>query len=99
VPDCTSRLWLDVHHLTPQWRGGGHTEDNLVTLCGAHHTLLHDGHLGVERDGADVVFRFANGRVRRRCLDPDDPRGTPHPGSPLVGGPTSDPSDWRARSP
>ena len=47
VPDCTNRLYLDVHHIIPRSQGGLHTEDNLVCLCSSHHRLLHDGLLAI----------------------------------------------------
>ena len=65
VPGCCNRLWLDVHHLRPRARGGSHAVDNLVTLCAAHHRLLHDGHLGLGFEDGRLVVRAADGRVRR----------------------------------
>ncbi len=43
VPGCTSRQHLEVHHLWFRSRGGPHARWNLVTLCRAHHALLHQG--------------------------------------------------------
>jgi hypothetical protein len=41
-PDCQRTLWLQVHHLE-HWADGGPTNlDNLITLCGFHHRLLHN---------------------------------------------------------
>ncbi|MEE9582178.1 MAG: DUF222 domain-containing protein [Acidimicrobiia bacterium] len=37
------RRWCDAHHVK-HWADGGPTSlDNLVLLCGRHHTLVHDG--------------------------------------------------------
>jgi hypothetical protein len=66
VPECTNRVWLDVHHVRQRARGGGHGEDNLVTLCTVHHRLVHEGRLGLTVSGADLVVTFATGRVERR---------------------------------
>ncbi|MCA9573134.1 MAG: HNH endonuclease, partial [Myxococcales bacterium] len=55
VPGCTCRLWVDLHHVAPWSRGGGHEESNLVTLCTVHHRLVHDGVLAVERVEGRVV--------------------------------------------
>ena len=38
---CSSRRWLDIHHVIPVWRGGPTTLENLVTLCRAHHQMIH----------------------------------------------------------
>ena len=56
VPDCCNRLYVDVHHVQHRAHGGTHDEENLVTLCGIHHTLVHDGRLAVDRrrDGVRV---------------------------------------------
>jgi 5-methylcytosine-specific restriction endonuclease McrA len=32
---------LDVHHLLPRSRGGGHTEDNAAALCRPCHIKVH----------------------------------------------------------
>ncbi len=63
VPGCSNRLWLDLHHLDYHSRGGGHAEHNLVTLCSVHHRVLHEGLLGIEREGGGLMFRFGDGRV------------------------------------
>ncbi|MCM2280242.1 MAG: HNH endonuclease [Bdellovibrionaceae bacterium] len=44
LPDgavCGSRVWLEVHHLTPRSEGGTDAVDNLLTLCRAHHQAWH----------------------------------------------------------
>lgn len=41
-PGCHRTLWLQVHHLI-HWADGGPTNlDNLITLCGFHHRLIHN---------------------------------------------------------
>ena len=64
VPGCGNRLWLDVHHLRYRADGGGDGFENLCCLCPAHHGMIHDGHLSVER-GADgrLVGRHRDGRA------------------------------------
>lgn len=47
VPGCRNTLWLDIHHITPQSEGGEHGPDNLITLCGTHHRLHHNGRLAI----------------------------------------------------
>jgi hypothetical protein len=46
VPGC-SRPAAHVHHVTYRSRGGGDEDENLVSLCAAHH--LHGVHLGYLR--------------------------------------------------
>ena len=71
VPTCSCRIWLDVHHIKARWLGGDHSEENLITLCSAHHRRLHDGYFGIwTEEGGVLAFAFADGRVIRR-----DPRG------------------------
>jgi hypothetical protein len=42
-PGCTSRHFLDAHHIQ-HWANGGETKmENLVHLCKHHHRLLHEG--------------------------------------------------------
>ncbi|MFN2543378.1 MAG: DUF222 domain-containing protein [Actinomycetota bacterium] len=41
-PGCRKRRWLKSHHLK-HWPLGPTDLDNLVTLCEAHHRLVHEG--------------------------------------------------------
>ncbi len=59
VPGCRCRLWLDLHHLDAYAGGGDHSEENLVTICSLHHRLLHDGLLGLSREGDALVISRA----------------------------------------
>jgi len=65
-PVCESRR-CDAHHVV-HWADGGPTAlDNLVLLCRRHHTLVHDGCIGVEwSDAAEPIFRRPDGRVVER---------------------------------
>lgn len=52
-PGCESRR-CDAHHVV-HWADGGATAlANLVLLCRRHHTLVHDGRIGVERNDSGV---------------------------------------------
>lgn len=42
APGCRSRRFLEIHHVRPRSRGGGHDPANLVTLCSACHRLVHE---------------------------------------------------------
>jgi hypothetical protein len=42
-PGCERDRWVYLHHLV-HWADGGPTNlDNLVSLCGHHHRLIHEG--------------------------------------------------------
>jgi len=42
-PGCERTRWVYLHHLV-HWADGGPTNlDNLVSLCGHHHRLIHEG--------------------------------------------------------
>lgn len=41
-PGCDRTLWLQAHHIV-HWADGGATDlENLITLCGYHHRLIHN---------------------------------------------------------
>jgi hypothetical protein len=41
-PLCRRTRWTQVHHIV-HWADGGPTDlDNLITLCGYHHRLIHE---------------------------------------------------------
>jgi Domain of unknown function (DUF222)/HNH endonuclease len=62
-PGCTSRRYLDAHHLE-HWADGGETKlANLVTLCRRHHRLVHEGGIILDtRSGGGWRFRRPDGR-------------------------------------
>jgi len=48
-PGCHRSRHLDAHHRVP-WAAGGPTDlDNLVLLCGRHHTYVHEGGVRLRR--------------------------------------------------
>ena len=54
-PGCNHRRFLDRHHLE-HWSRGGETKlDNLLTLCTAHHQLVHEGGWTVEYIGSALT--------------------------------------------
>lgn len=63
-PGC-ERPIRQIHHIRHWARGGSHRTDNLIGLCWAHHTLVHDGGWGIEGD-ADGAVTFLDHRHRRR---------------------------------
>ncbi|HEY5890810.1 MAG TPA: HNH endonuclease signature motif containing protein [Acidimicrobiia bacterium] len=41
-PQCGRTVWLHIHHII-HWANGGPTSlENLITLCGFHHRLIHN---------------------------------------------------------
>jgi len=38
---CNATRWLEIHHRLPLSQGGSNAVENLVTLCGAHHSHCH----------------------------------------------------------
>jgi len=38
---CRERRWVDIHHKQPLSQGGTNTLENLMTLCGNHHKMIH----------------------------------------------------------
>ena len=69
VPGCRNRIWMAFHHVKEWAKGGDHREENLVTTCTTHHDQIHEGRLGVEVEGKEFVFRFADGRVVRTAIN------------------------------
>ena len=52
-PGCTHSRYVDGHHIK-HWANGGETAlSNLMLLCSAHHTLLHEGGCRVEANGGN----------------------------------------------
>jgi hypothetical protein len=49
VPGCRNREYLDLHHILPRSRGGGHDPSNLICTCSAHHDMIHKDVLRVSR--------------------------------------------------
>ncbi len=42
APGCSRTRFLEVHHIIPRCGGGQNGPENLVTLCGSCHRLLHE---------------------------------------------------------
>ena len=63
-PGCTHSRYVDGHHIK-HWANGGETAlSNLMLLCSAHHTLLHESGCRVESNGANG-WDFFDHRDRR----------------------------------
>jgi hypothetical protein len=58
-PGCTFHRFVDAHHVE-HWADGGETKlSNLVTLCRAHHRMVHTGEIMIEAT-PDGGWRFLN---------------------------------------
>lgn len=62
VPGCCNTRYVDVHHIDLRSEGGLHEPDNLIVLCGAHHSAVHRGTLRIDgRVSTGVRFAHADG--------------------------------------
>ena len=54
-PHCRRTRWTQAHHII-HWADGGPTNlDNLITLCGFHHRLIHEHGWTIEGDPNDTI--------------------------------------------
>jgi Domain of unknown function (DUF222)/HNH endonuclease len=49
-PGCARTRHLKAHHIVAWSRGGPTDLNNLILLCQAHHTAVHEGGMRIERD-------------------------------------------------
>jgi uncharacterized protein DUF222/HNH endonuclease len=70
-PGCDRTRFTQGHHLK-HWADGGETKlSNLVTLCGFHHGLVHEGGFGVRAtDDGVFVFTRPDGSRIPGCAPP-----------------------------
>ncbi|HUH02342.1 MAG TPA: hypothetical protein VML75_10115 [Kofleriaceae bacterium] len=74
VPGCGHSAYVDVHHVDRQTDGGSHEEENLLTMCSAHHTAVHEGRIHIERRDGRVICTHADGTPygQARAIDPGE---------------------------
>jgi hypothetical protein len=67
-PGCDRMRFTDGHHVK-HWADGGETKlSNLITLCGFHHRLVHEGGFGVAAtDDGLFVFTRPDGKRIPEC--------------------------------
>jgi hypothetical protein len=73
-PGCTLHRFVDAHHVE-HWADGGETKlSNLITLCRAHHRMVHTGEIVIEAM-AGGGWRFLNqaGRPYKGAYRADAP--------------------------
>lgn len=73
-PGCTSKVWVDGHHIQ-HWVKGGETKlCNLCLLCKAHHRAVHEYGYDVKTvDGELVFFRPDGSRIESPAPASSDP--------------------------
>ena len=74
-PGCTYNEFTEVHHIKHWAEGGGTDLANLLTLCGRHHSAVHE--LGWRMAGdanAEVRFTSPQGRLMTSGPSPTWPR-------------------------
>ena len=67
-PGCDRTRFIEGHHVK-HWADGGETKlSNLVSLCGFHHKLVHEGGFGITTtDDGLFVFTRPDGRRIPEC--------------------------------
>jgi hypothetical protein len=67
-PGCDRTRFTEGHHVN-HWADGGETKlSNLVSLCGFHHKLVHEGGFGIKTtDDGLFVFTRPDGRRIPEC--------------------------------
>jgi hypothetical protein len=75
-PGCSSRIFLQAHHLEPWSQGGATSLDNLALVCHGCHLRLHEGGFRVERR-ADGTLQFftPDGQLINPCPAPPEVAG------------------------
>lgn len=70
-PSCLFTEFTDVHHMR-HWTKGGETNlDNLLTLCGRHHSAVHELGWTMAGDANEVVtFTSPHGRAMESVPSP-----------------------------
>jgi len=70
-PGCTSKRFLEAHHIVPRALGGTNAASGLTLLCDSHHKDLHDRVIRISGRAPDeLVFE----RLARRTSDDEPPR-------------------------
>ena len=65
-PGCDRTRFSEGHHMSTGPNGGETKLDNLITLCGFHHRLVHEGGYGLRRtDDGLFIFTRPDGTARR----------------------------------
>jgi Domain of unknown function (DUF222)/HNH endonuclease len=73
-PGCTFHRYVDAHHIK-HWADGGETKlSNLITLCRAHHRMVHKGEIVIKTCGAGAWQFFSDdGRAYKKAYRENRP--------------------------
>jgi hypothetical protein len=73
-PGCTFDRYIDAHHVE-HWADGGETKlSNLVTLCRAHHRMVHKGEVVIKaREDGAWQFLSQDGRPYKEAYRDNRP--------------------------
>jgi hypothetical protein len=73
-PGCTFDRYIDAHHVE-HWADGGETKlSNLVTLCRAHHRMVHKGEIVIKaRENGEWQFFSQDGRPYKEAYRENRP--------------------------
>jgi hypothetical protein len=74
-PGCTARRFLQAHHVVFWSKGGPTALSNLVTLCGAHHRLVHEGGFELQLQPNGALRVFANDGTELEAVPRTAPAG------------------------
>lgn len=72
-PSCTNTRYTHGHHIRHWAHGGSTCLENLITLCSAHHRLVHEGDITMGSRNGQPIFLRPDGEVieaRPTCVDP-----------------------------
>jgi hypothetical protein len=98
IPGCDRTRWVVIHHITP-WEHGGRTDpDNLLAVCPAHHTAIHNHDITIHGrpHHPDQPLHFRDRRGRTVAPTPPRPPTTdPHTTAHTLGLP---PPTWTNRT-
>ena len=63
--NCQKTKNIQIHHINPKSQGGENSSDNLVCLCGACHSLFHQGYLEIEvKKGEKFKIKYKENHIK-----------------------------------
>lgn len=74
VPGCDTTVGLEIHHIVHWEHGGSTNPENLLSLCGPHHRLHHQGLLNITKN--PLTFSTPSGFAFQPTNPPTPPSKT-----------------------
>jgi hypothetical protein len=62
IPGCGNSMYVDVHHIDHWADVKCHDMNKLLTTCGLHHTMHHEGRIRISGTAESLVVTHADGR-------------------------------------